>query len=133
MNITEVVGKVVAGRYKSPDRPSHVVALEVTAVAAIPTNRGVKPYLFGTRVDADQPGRVVLVRADRFHPSAEVKDAENFKPVEGNWFVGAIGDASFGYVENVTEAFDVKWAEELGYKPLSAFIVSPAKAETPVA
>ncbi len=50
-------------------RESVQAAVEVTAVLALPTGHGNVGYVFGARVDAEQSGRIVLMRLDAFRAS----------------------------------------------------------------
>ena len=117
-------GTKVTGQYKRAGRESVQAAVEVTAVLALPTGRGNVAYLFGTRVDAEQSGRIVLMRLDAFRASTlTIEPVENFKPVEGyaegEWYATA-GSISFGYPERVA-AKDLEWALEEGAKQLNGF------------
>lgn len=119
-------GTLLTGTYKRAGRESVEVAVEVTDVVALPTRGGNVPYIFGTRVDAEKSGVIVLMRLDAFRASSiGLTEAANFKPIEGyaegEWYATA-GSVSFGYPERVA-AKDVAWALEEGAKPLKSFAV----------
>jgi hypothetical protein len=97
---------------------------------ALPTQRGSVPCLFGARVDAEQSGRIVLMRLDAFRAnSLTVEPVENFKPVEGyaegEWYATA-GSVSFGFPERVA-ARGLDWALEEGAKQLNGFEAKTAQ------
>ena len=126
-----LVAKAVTGRYKRAGRPGAEISVEVSAHVAMPDSRGhIVPYLFGTRLDGNAAGSVVLLRAGCFKPdSVKIEDAVQFKPVEGlaegEWYVTPPSDAnaSFAFIERVTDPEDREWAETLGTKPLAQFVV----------
>ena len=111
-------GTKVTGQYKRAGRESVQAPVEVTAVLALPTGRGNVAYLFGTRVDAEQSGRIVLMRLDAFRASTlTIEPVEGY--AEGEWYATA-GSVSFGYPERVA-AKDLEWALEEGAKQLNGF------------
>lgn len=131
-----IPGAVLIGQYKRDGRPSVEASVEVTAVLVLPTNRGKVAYVFGTRTDAEQSGRVSLMRLDCFRASTlRIEQAVDFKPIEGyaegEWYATA-GSQSFGWPERV-EAKDVEWALESGAKKLNDFEVKYPEPEAPAA
>jgi len=131
---TNLVGKVVSGRYKRAGREASEMAIEVSAHVVIPDTRGNRvPYYFGTRLDSAAAGNVMLVRSNCFKPdSVKVAPATSFKPIEGlaegEWFVTppSEANASFAYVERVKDPSDQQWAASLGGKPLANYVVKAA-------
>ena len=122
-----LVGKIVKGTFKRPDRPSSQIAVEVTAHVTMPRADGSKaPYLFGTRLDIAQAGKVVLIRGDAFKPGTlTVEPSANFKPVDtADYFVTPPnrGGDFFAFIEKVAEQ-DRDWSVELGGHKLTDFIV----------
>src|SRR5512145_212968 len=120
-------GVVLEGTYKRAGRESVEVQVEVTDLLVLPTHRGKVAYLFGTRVDAEKAGTIVLMRLDAFRPSSiALRKADNFKPIEGyaegEWYATA-GSISFGYPERVAQK-DIAWALESGAKALKSFVVA---------
>jgi len=132
-----LVGQIVAGQYKRQGRDAVSMAVEVTADVVMTNARGTKnPFVFGTRVGADDPnaGAAVLVRLDCFNPyKTELKPAENFKAIEGlaegEWFVTQPGASdAFAFVERIQDASLVEWAKSIGAKPLADYVVATAPA-----
>jgi hypothetical protein len=125
-----LVGKVFLGQYKRAGRNSTTMAVEVTAHVRLPDSRGTLiPYLFGTRVDSQAAGNVVLVRTNCFRAqTAVIEDAKKFEaiPLEG-WYVTQPSEdnASFAFIEKVEKA-DEDWAKSLGGRPLADFVVKAA-------
>ena len=108
-----LVGKLVVGFYKAPNRESVLIGVEVSGVAIIPDARGEnRAYLVGVRTDAAAAGMSGIFRIGRFYDDAlTIKAAKNFKPLEGldagQWYVVNF-DEKFANVERVQNPRDVK-------------------------
>ena len=131
--IGSMPGCVVEGQHKNPDKPSKRMALEVTAVAAVPTKYGTKTYLLGTIVDdTKNAGRVVAVKAAGFNlRTVNITKAEGFKPADLSRRMFRDKDADeamdhFSFFEEVADE-DREFALESGMRPAADFIVAGVK------
>ena len=131
-SITVKSGMVVDGRYKRAGRKASLMALEVSAVVEIPSNRGPAAYLFGVRTDEANSGKVVAVRSDAFDPrNVVVSDApESFKALDiSDWYTTS-GSQSFAFVEELTEEDDQEWSKLQGGLALSDLAIAEAMVYT---
>jgi hypothetical protein len=129
--VRSLPGSILTARHKAPNRKGHVVSLEVTGVAKIPTRYGEKTYVVGTRLDGDQAGKVNTMRLDAMVPkSIEVVPAKGFKPADlTGYFIrpqsaNAETVNNFAWMEKLEDPDDISFAIDSGLQPLTDFMVA---------
>jgi hypothetical protein len=108
--MTSIVGKTLAGKYKSPDKEEVSIIVEVHATFRAEDRDG-NPLtqLLVVRKDAKMRGKVQLLYKERFWEDTLVAtDTPDFKPLpglaEGEWYLTPIS-LQYSQVERVrTEA-----------------------------
>jgi len=123
--LTVRAGDRLVGRYKRSNREANVVDLQVEATIVFPSTRGPSAMLIGTNLDLAGTfgGQRVGLRASCFDPRGLVHTA-NFEAsdIDPEAIYLTPGSDAFAFVEEV-KAEDRPWAEMMGGKPISGFVV----------
>lgn len=130
-SVKALKGQVVTGDYKRPNKDGvEALQLEVSDLAAIPTVRGTKLYLFGTRLDAGNEGAVNCIRLDGFIGVGDtlgevtVEPVADFTPIDATRYYVTPNSEHFAWLEEVADPKFAAYAKASGGKPLAQYIVA---------
>ena len=127
--ISVKAGDRLTGRYKRSNREANAVDLQVEATIVYSSARGATAMVIGTNLDLAGifGGQRVGLRASCFDPRGLVHTADFEKSdIDPDAVYLTPGSDAFAFVEEVKPE-DREWAEMMGGKSISAFLVDSLK------